>query len=331
METGDKIAVVIPCYKVSQKVINVIKSIGPEVSKIYCIDDACPENSGDIIERYATDDRVKVIRHTINGGVGKAVLTGYRQAIIDGAKIIVKLDGDGQMDASFITEIIQPLVSGEADYVKGNRFYNIDSLKKMPKTRIIGNAGLSFLTKMSSGYWNLFDPTNGFTAINSAVANELNFDKIHNRFFFESDMLFHLSLLQAKIIEVPMDAFYSDEKSNLNIWKSLFEFPVYHLKNFVMRIFYNYFLRNFSIASLNLIIGLPLLLFGVIFGLSTWLTNLSKAVTSPAGTVMLSALPIIVGFQMLISFLNYDISTVPDKTINQKIIEYRTIKKQLEK
>ena len=326
-----KIAVVIPCYKVSKQLPGVIGNIGSEVSAIYCIDDACPQKSAQKAAESSTDSRLKVIQRTENGGVGAAVLTGYAAAIADGATIIVKLDGDGQMDPAFIPQLIRPILDAQADYVKGNRFYHLNSLKSMPRLRVLGNAGLSFLTKTSSGYWNLFDPTNGFTAIHSEVAKELDFERIHPRFFFESDMLFRLNLLRAVIQEVPMDAAYSDEKSNLNPWKSLLEFPVYNFKNFLKRLFYNYFLRNFSLASINLLLGLILCVFGTVFGLINWNVNAVRGIPATSGTVMVSALPIIIGFQMLIGFLAYDMSNVPSSPIHHRLGFYKKLKKNHDK
>ncbi len=166
-----RVAVVTPCFRVSRQIRGVLAAIGPEVWRIYCVDDACPEHSGAAVaEQAAHDSRIRLLRHDTNQGVGAAVVTGYRQAIADGAHVIVKLDGDGQMDPARIPDLIAPIAAGNADYVKGNRFYHLESLRAMPVSRLIGNAGLSFLSKLSTGYWNLFDPTNGFTAIHAEVA-----------------------------------------------------------------------------------------------------------------------------------------------------------------
>src|SRR5690606_32001950 len=151
-----------------------------------------------------TDPRVRVIRHASNLGVGGAVITGYQAAIADGMDILVKLDGDGQMDASLIPDFIEPIINGEADYTKGNRFFDLEELRSMPRIRLIGNAVLSFMTKFSSGYWNLFDPTNGFTALHADVARYLPLSKISKRYFFESDMLFRLNTLRAVVHDIPM-------------------------------------------------------------------------------------------------------------------------------
>jgi dolichol-phosphate mannosyltransferase len=306
-----KIAVVIPCYKVRKHILQVIKSIGVEVTKIYIIDDACPEKTGVFVSRHCKDKRVTILRNISNLGVGGAVMYGYQQAIHEKMDIIVKIDGDGQMDPRLIPIFIQPIICGVADYTKGNRFFDIDELTSMPKIRLFGNALLSFFTKFSSGYWNLFDPTNGYTAIHTSVASHLPFHKISNRYFFETDMLFRLNLLRAVVIDIPMAAKYSGEVSNMRISNILFEFIIKHIRNLFKRILYNYYLRDLSVASIELPIGIILLFFGVFYGLFNWSLSAHLGLRSSAGTVMLSALPIMSGIQLILAFLAYDINSVP--------------------
>ena len=265
-----QISVVIPSYKVKSSILHVIEGIGPIVDTIFVVDDGCPEGSGDYVEQFCKDRRVSVIRHSVNQGVGGAVISGYRAAIEANADVIVKLDGDGQMDPSIIEKFINPITRGEADYTKGNRFYDLETLKAMPAVRLFGNAVLSFITKFSSGYYQVFDPTNGYTAISATAAKMLPLSKISSRYFFESDILFRLNTIGAVVIDVPMTAIYGDEVSNLRIKKILLPFLKGHCSNFLKRIFYNYFLRGFSIATLELIVGLSMLLFGLSFGLHAW-------------------------------------------------------------
>lgn len=311
------IAVIIPAYKVEKLIPSVLQSIPDCVNRVYVVDDCCPNFSGIIASSTITTIPLTVIRHTENGGVGAAVITGYRAAISDGADILIKIDGDGQMDPSLIEHFIFPLMHGMADYAKGNRFYNLENIRSMPGIRIFGNAVLSFMTKLSSGYWNIFDPTNGFTAIHSSVARRLPLDKISKRYFFETDMLFRLNLLRAVAIDIPMDAKYGEEISNLKISKIFTEFLYKHLKNFFKRIFYNYFLRDFSLASIELILGSILSIFGIIYGAFYWYQANQMQINSPAGTVMLAALTMLLGMQLLLGFLAYDIRSVPSKCIHQ--------------
>lgn len=310
-----KVGVVIPSYKVTKSILEVIAKIGDEVQSIYVVDDACPDQSGDYVKAHCNDTRVKIIYNQENRGVGGAVMAGYEAAIKDGCDIMVKIDGDGQMDPNLINRFIAPIVRGEADYTKGNRFYDIEMVKEMPKIRLFGNAVLSFMTKFSSGYYNLFDPTNGYTVISATAAKLLPFSKISNRYFFESDILFRLNTIGAVVVDVPMAAVYGDEISNLHIRKILFPFLKGHAVNFTKRLFYNYFLRGFSIASIELVIGLLLLLSGLIFGLQSWIYASSSNTFASSGTVMLAAMPIIIGTQLLLSFLNYDIEMSPKKAL----------------
>ncbi|NBP39583.1 MAG: glycosyltransferase family 2 protein [Betaproteobacteria bacterium] len=311
----DAIGVVIPTYKARKHILGVLGAIGPEVSRIYVVDDCCPEHSGDYVLLHCQDSRLRVIKHQENRGVGGAVITGYRAAIADDLAVIVKIDSDGQMDPSLLLDFAMPILRGEADYTKGNRFFDLEGISQMPRLRLIGNAALSLITKLSTGYWNLFDPTNGYTAIHTGVARRLPFHKISERYFFESDMLFRLNTFRAVVMDVPMDAKYGDEQSNLKISKIIGEFLRKHLINMVKRIFYNYYLRDMSLASIELPLGLLLFCFGVIYGGFHWLHSASVGVATPAGSVMLAAAPALVGLQLVLAFLSYDINSVPKRPL----------------
>jgi glycosyltransferase involved in cell wall biosynthesis len=311
------IAVVMPCYRVADEVLGVIRKIGPEVTWIFVVDDACPEGSGRRVQAECADHRVQVLFHDRNQGVGGATLTGYRRALDAGAEIVVKVDGDGQIDPALIPALVAPIARGEADYVKGNRFYDLEGLMEMPKLRLVGNLILSFASKMSSGYWNVFDPTNGFTALHAAAARALPFGKISRRYFFESDMLFRLYLARAVVTDIPMRARYGNEKSSLRIADVIAEFLVKHCINTAKRIFYMYFLRDFTIASVELVLGVVLFLFGVVFGALKWSESFATGVPATAGTVVLAALPILVGVQLLLAFLSFDIRNVPQRPLHR--------------
>lgn len=315
-----KITVVIPCYKVTGKILDVIAHIGPEVSSIVCVDDCCPDGSGRFISNRATDPRVEVIRLENNHGVGGATVAGYAAAVTGGADVVVKLDGDGQMDPQLIPVIVNPIVAGYADYTKGNRFYNIEDVIAMPKLRLLGNAILSFISKFSSGYWDISDPTNGYTAIHARVLKQLPLQKISERWFFETDMLFRLNTIGAVVVDIPMTAVYADEKSNLKILNVIPEFLWKHARNYLKRISYSYFIRGFSIASIELVMGLVLSAFGVGYGVHAWLSSLGKHELASSGTVMVAALPIILGFQLLLSFLNYDMKSAPRLPLQGRLL-----------
>jgi glycosyltransferase involved in cell wall biosynthesis len=314
-----KIAAVIPAYKVKAQVLDVIRRLGPEVGAIYVVDDACPQASGHHVQQHCSDPRVKVIFNPQNLGVGGATMSGYQAAIDDGCHILVKVDGDGQMAPELLPQFVAPILEGVADYTKGNRFYDLTNIGRMPGIRLLGNAMLSFMSKFSTGYWDIFDPTNGYTAIHARVASHLPFDKISQRYFFESDMLFRLNIMRGVVMDIPMDAHYAEEVSNLRIRSILGEFMFKHLRNFGKRIFYNYFLRDLSAASFHLLLGTCLTFFGLLFGAYQWTLSASMHVVSSAGTVMLAALPLLLGLQLLLAFISHDTQSVPRLPIHKRL------------
>ena len=315
-----RVAVVIPCYRVVREVGAVLRKIGPEVHRIYCVDDACPEGSGDHVERTVDDPRVQVLRHEVNEGVGGATLTGFREARADGATILVKLDGDGQMDPALLPRFLAPLLAGRADYAKGNRFYDPGSVRGMPLIRLLGNAVLSFVTKLASGYWNVFDPTNGYVALHGAVFDRLPLERISRGYFFESDLLFRLNTVQAVVEDVPMDAVYGDERSGLAPARIGGEFLVKNARNTVLRLLYGYYLRDFGAGSLELLLGSVLLGFGVVFGANRWMYSESTGTPVTAGTVMLAGLPVMLGLQLLLSFLAGDRRRLPVVPLHRRLL-----------
>jgi len=248
-------------------------------------------------------------------------MAGYREAIKDGADIIVKIDGDGQMDPALLPKIIFPLLKGKADYAKGNRFYDLAHIRRMPTVRLIGNAGLSLISKLSTGYWQTFDPTNGYTAIDARVADHLPFDRISQRYFFETDMLFRLNTLRAVVADVPMDACYGEEVSNLKIKDIIGEFFSKNMRNFFKRIFYNYFLRDMSLASLELLAGTALLSFGLVFGVVHWYSGFLSGQVTPTGTIMIASLSLLSGLQFMLAFFSYDIAATPTQPIGDLLLK----------
>ena len=316
-----KIAVAIPCYKVTQHVMGVIAAIGPEVTRIYAVDDACPNQSGKFIEEHNTDPRVQVLYNPENRGVGGAIATAYKAAIADGMDIVVKIDGDGQMNPALLPQFVRPLLRKRADYTKGNRFYRPESVQDMPPVRLFGNAVLSFLTKVSCGYWNVMDPTNGYTAVRTKVLEELPLDKLERRYFFETDMLFRLNTVRAVVKDVPMDSVYADEESNLKIGKILPEFLRKHFSRLGRRYVYNYLIRDFNVGTIYSLVGGLLMLGGSLFGIAHWILGNQHNQPASSGTVMLAALPILIGIQCLIAFIHYDVDNVPSEPLSLDLDE----------
>jgi glycosyltransferase involved in cell wall biosynthesis len=324
-----RIAVVIPCFRVRERILPVLGAIGDECDAIFVVDDGCPEKTGALVEARVTDPRVRVLYHERNQGVGAAVLTGYRAALAAGADIIVKIDGDGQMDPADVPVLVAPIADGIADYAKGNRFSELAHLPSMPAVRIVGNAGLSFITKISSGYWDVFDPTNGYTAIHAMVAARLPFDRIATDYFFESDMLFHLGQIGAVVRDVPLPARYGEERSGLRLPGTVVSFGARHAANTARRLFYSYFLRDFSAASVELLIGVLLLAFGVTFGAVNWAASVARGVGAYTGTIMLAALSVILGVQLLLAFQHYDVRRVPREPLHPQLLRRRRAEERL--
>jgi dolichol-phosphate mannosyltransferase len=243
-------------------------------------------------------------------------VSGYQKALELGAQVVVKIDGDGQMDMDHMPDLLKPLIKGKADYTKGNRFRDFRSLQKMPLIRRIGNLGLGFLSKAATGYWQMFDPTNGFCAIRSEALTQLPLHQIDRTYYFETSMLANLYLIGAVVKDVPMPARYQGEVSSLSIRRVLFEFPWKLFTTFVRRVVLKNFIYDFSMGSIYLLTGLPLLLFGLTFGIVKWIHYASIQVPAPTGTVMLPTLSVLLGIQLLLSAIEIDLRSVPTEPIS---------------
>jgi dolichol-phosphate mannosyltransferase len=306
------LAVIIPAYNVGDKIESVLEDLPDYLCHIIVVDDASPDNTPELVQAYAERDRrIVLIRHEHNQGVGGAMVTGFSKALELGAQVLVKIDGDHQMDPAHIPALVTPLLEGKADYAKGNRFRDFESLRHMPLIRRIGNLGLSFLTKAATGYWNCFDPTNGFFAIRAEILAQLPFERIDRRYFFETSMLANLYLLDAFVLDVPVPARYRGERSNMSIWRVLVEFPAKLLATVLRRLLLRYFLFDFSMVSVYLLTGIPLILFGLIFGSLKWIQYLELGVPAPTGTVILPTLALILGIQILLSAIEIDMNAAP--------------------
>ncbi|MGC8667526.1 MAG: glycosyltransferase family 2 protein [Chthonomonadales bacterium] len=311
-EGGWRIALVIPAYRVERHIADVLRSVPPWVRHVIVVDDASPDGTlGEVQRVAASDDRITILRHERNQGVGGAMVTGLQKALELGVHIAVKVDGDGQMDMEDLPRLLAPLITGRADYAKGNRFRDFKALRRMPPIRRMGNMALSFLAKAATGYWTCFDPTNGFVAIRSEVLAQVPSEKIHRSYFFEISMLAQLYLLGAVVKDVPMPARYGAEVSSLSIRRVLFEFPPRLVAAFVRRILLRHFVYDFNMASLYLLIGVPMCLVGALFGGYEWWNYAHAGIRAPTGTVMIPTLLVILGFQLLLSAAAFDLQSVP--------------------
>ena len=300
------IAVAIPCYKVEQHLEQVVQGLPAFVDKVLLVDDCSPDGTPALVDRLADGNRILAIHHERNLGVGGAMKTAFRKAMELGTDVVVKLDGDGQMDASFIAPLVEALEKSE--FAKGNRLFDRRMLRHMPAVRRVGNMGVGFMVKAASGYWNVSDPVNGFFAIRTSTLRQMDLDRVANRYFFESSMLIEMHYTGARISEVTMPAIYGDEHSNLSVGKTLFSFPPRLIAAWLRRLHLSYFVYDFNICSLYMLVGLPSFLFGLIFGICEWIHYASISSPSPTGTIMVAVLTFILGFQMLLAAAQYDIS-----------------------
>ena len=303
-----KTVAVVPTYKARATILTVVSKLGPYVDHVLLVDDGCPEESGKLVSReFDESEKITVLEREVNGGVGAAMKTGFDWALSNEFDIIIKVDADDQMDVEHIPGMIAALTKGEADFVKGNRFDSVQDIEKMPLTRVFGNAVLSLVSKVSTGLWTVNDPTNGFLAITRPALQAVQHKKLSDGFFFESDLLFRLGLSSCRVQEITMPSIYGDEKSNLRISRVIFSFPFLHLRNFLKRIVYAYFVREWSLGTLNLIGS------SVMFVIALFLTIDALRVIESTGNPITAGQAVgismtgILGFQLVLGFLSYDV------------------------
>jgi glycosyltransferase involved in cell wall biosynthesis len=305
-----KIVIVIPAFNVADQILLVLKGIPDFIDQIIVVDDASTDRTAQVLAGVE-DQRVAIVHHSTNLGVGGAMVTGFQRALNFGADIIVKMDGDDQMDPHYLPELLDPIVNDQYVYAKGNRFLDGDQLGSMPKIRLIGNYALTFLAKLVSGYWHVFDPTNGFVAITASILKKLPLNKLSPRYFFENDMLVHLNVLNAKVKDVAIPARYGQERSSMQLNRIVMTFPVFLFMRFWYRIYQKHVLRQFSPVALFWILGSFLLMWGTAFGALTWAMSIYSGHVATTGTVMLSVLPFFLGFQLALQAVLIEIQESP--------------------
>jgi glycosyltransferase involved in cell wall biosynthesis len=253
-------------------------------------------------------------------GVGGAVIAGYRRAIEDGLDVVVKVDGDGQMAPELIPALVTPILLGEADYTKGNRFFNPEDLQSMPLVRLLGNACLSFMTKMSSGYWHTFDSQCGFTAMRAHLLKMIDLDAVAQDYFFENDILIWLNTTNARVVDVPIKTLYGDEVSDVRISKVMWSFPPRLVRGWFFRVSRKYLLMDFGAIGALGLFGTALTAFGAIFGIYRLVVSNMTGVVTTTGTVMFAVLPVIVGIQCLLQAFVMEVAQSPGADETQRYI-----------
>lgn len=300
---------VIPVYRGRETITAVVARALPYADTIVVVDDACPQHSGEAVrDRYRENDAVRVIQRERNGGVGAAMKTGIAYALEQGADIIVKIDADDQMDPAFIPTIRRVLSEDRSLVcVKGNRFFDTSVLHLMPKWRLFGNGVLSLLLKCASGYWNILDPTNGYLAFNAGLLRVLPWQSFADSYFFEASVLCELGLKRLPILEIEMPTIYTGAQSSLSIRQVIREFPGRLARRILRRIAIQYFIFDVNLGTIYLLAGSLLLLFGTVFGGYEWIVSVTTHVARTTGTVMLAVLPFLMGFQLILNALMFDV------------------------
>lgn len=300
---------VIPTYRAAATIVDVVDSVLPHVDGVIVVDDQCPEGSANVAEvAFANNPVVLVVRRKQNGGVGAATKDGISVALDAGADIIVKIDADGQMDVSFIP-IMKRLFAQDAALVciKGNRFFDADVIQLMPRTRLVGNAVLSLMAKIASGYWNIIDPTNGFLAFSGSLLRLLKWQNFADSYFFELSVLCDIGLKRLPILELEMPTIYTTAPSSLSISRIIREFPPKLFRKTLRRLLVQYFALDVNLGTLYLVVGFLLMCFGTIFGCDQWIDGIIHNAPRSTGTVMLAVLPVLMGFQLLLNALMFDV------------------------
>lgn len=305
MYRGLSVAIVVPAHNEERLIARTVSTMPELVDHIIVVDDASSDGTAEAAKAVG-DSRTQVITLIENQGVGGAILTGHAQALVLDADVSVVMAGDAQMDPDYLPALLDPIAAGEAQFTKGNRFYGKGSFSGMPAHRIVGNVALSFLTKAASGYWNLFDPLNGYTAISRQALQRLDLKQVARRYEFENDLLIHLNILRVPAVDVPIPARYGDEVSGINLRKQAPRALAHLTRGFWTRMMWKYVLQSFSAVALMFFGGLALTAVGLVIGAWTVAHTLGPA-TASAGTVVLTVAPLLSGFHMLLFAMLLDI------------------------
>ena len=306
------LAVVVPCFNVESHIAGVIGGLPAWVAEIVAVDDGSTDGTLAVLRQLAsTNPRLRVIARERNGGVGAAMSTGYRAALEGDADFIVKMDGDGQMNGAELPRLLQPLVEGRADYAKGNRFRHVRDLGRMPRARLFGNVVLTFMTKLVSGYWRVFDAQNGYTAITRDALDALPLDRLDPTYAFENSMLALLNVESRPVADVAMPAVYRDERSSMRVTRVLFSFPPRLAGMLVRRLFLKYLVYDVSPIAVYASFGSLLLAFAISFGGYHWWQSIRTGIPAATGTTVVALLTFLMGYMLLLQAVNLDITQSP--------------------
>ena len=311
MLDGKTVAVVVPAHDEERLVGTTIGGIPDFVDRIYVVDDASRDGTA-AAARAAGDGRVEVIAHDRNQGVGAAIVTGYRRALADGVDVTCVMAADNQMDPSDLELLARAVARGKVDYAKANRLFTGQAWKLIPRTRYLGNAVLSLLTKIASGYWHVADSQSGYTAIGLDTLRRLDLDRIYRRYGFPNDMLVHLNVWNARVRDFPSQPVYGvGERSGIRLWKVVPAISWLLLKGFFWRMKEKYVIRDFHPLVFFYALGIVMSLAGFVLGVvETVLRIMGNEI--PAPTVVLIALLLVSGTQFTLFAMWFDMESNKD-------------------
>jgi glycosyltransferase involved in cell wall biosynthesis len=313
MVEGRRVAVVVPAHDEEALLPETLAGIPGFVDRILVVDDASGDGTRERAKRAAAgDSRIEVLAHERNRGVGAAIVTGYRQALAERVDVTCVMAADNQMDPADLLPLVQPVARGEVDYAKANRLFSGQAWKLMPRHRYLGNAVLSLLTKIASGYWHVADSQSGFTAIALPVLERLELDRLYPRYGFPNDMLVHLNVWNARVRDVPSRPVYGvGERSGIRLWRVIPTISWLLLKAFLWRLKEKYVIRDFHPLVFFYAFGFVMTLVGLGLGVAEVVLRAQGNRVS-AGTVVLVALLLIFGSQFTLFAMWFDMESNKD-------------------
>lgn len=309
MYRDHRIAALVPAFNEAPFIPGVISTMPAYVDVIIVVDDASTDDTSSAALSVG-DPRVAITRHESNQGLGAALISGHLSAIQAEADITVVMAGDGQMPPEHLPRLLDPIIDDRGEFTKGNRFYSPESMKGMPRHRVFGNIVLTFLTKAATGYWNLVDPQNGYAAMAADVQQRIDWPSVAKDYSFENDVIARLGMLRARIVDVDIPAVYGDEISDIRLRVVVPDILRTLRRAFWRRFWYQYVLRSFSPVALLAASGALSLLWSLLFGGWVIASSIGPAQATTA-TVMLAALPFLMGFMLMLAAWVLDIYNSP--------------------
>jgi glycosyltransferase involved in cell wall biosynthesis len=307
---GRTVAVVVPAYNEEALVGSTVSGIPAFVDNIIVVDDCSKDETA--VRAQNADKRVEVIAHERNQGVGAAIVTGYRRAIAIGVDVTCVMAADGQMDPDDLETLVRAIAIDETDYAKANRLFTGQAWQLIPRTRYLGNAALSFMTKIASGYWHVADSQSGYTAVNLETLKLLDLDRIYRRYGFPNDLLVHLNVFNRRVRDYPSRPIYGvGERSGIRLRHVVPKISWLLLKGFFWRMGQKYVIRDFHPLILFYMLGILLFAGGFLLGVAEVVLRIAGNAV-PSATIVLVALLVISGLQLLLFAMWFDMESNKD-------------------